>query len=127
MTQSSQIRNGEIVVSADASLFPTEVVLKTLYWFGDKFHTAVFTEKNLHRITLRPATPGSIKEEDLGQYLQKFQRDLIDFSLRDSVNRETRNIRDLLVAKAFSNGAFDEAPSGSVSDPVGFDPLAVRP
>jgi hypothetical protein len=28
----------------------------------------------------------------------------------------------LLIAKAFSNGEFDELPPGEVSDPVGFNP-----
>jgi hypothetical protein len=30
-------------------------------------------------------------------------------------------VRDLLIAKAFSNGEFDELPPGDVSDPVGFN------
>lgn len=125
MIPSSLILDGEITTSADASIFPAEVVLKTLYWFGDKFKTTLYTEGNFHRIVLQPLEPGSLKEEELGHYLQKFQRDLIDNSLRGSINRQTANIRDLLVAKAFSNGAFDEAPPGTVSDPIGFEPLSV--
>jgi hypothetical protein len=38
------------------------------------------------------------------------------------VTKETQNVRDLLIAKAFSNGEFDELPPGDVSDPVGFSP-----
>jgi hypothetical protein len=49
------------------------------------------------------------------------QRDLIDFSLRETINRETTNIRELLIAKAFSNGEYDEIPPGEISDPVGFE------
>jgi His-Xaa-Ser system protein HxsD len=65
----------------------------------------------------------NIPEEELPYYLQKLERDLVDFHLRDLVSKETGNIRTLLVAKAFSNGEFDEAPPGEVSDPVGFAPL----
>lgn len=127
MTPSSLVHDGEIIISADASVFPIEVVLKTLYWFGDKFQTSVLSEGTTHRITLRLAAKGSLKEEELGHYLQKFQRDLIDNSLRDRINLQTGSIRDLLVAKAFSTGEFDDAPPGNASDPIGFDPLSVRP
>jgi hypothetical protein len=51
----------------------------------------------------------------------KLERDLVDFNLRDIVTKETQNVRDLLIAKAFSNGEFDELPPGDVSDPVGFN------
>ena len=63
-----------------------------------------------------------MKEDELDLYLQKLERDLIDFQLRDTITKETQNVRDLLVAKAFSNGEFDEEPPGEVSDPVGFNP-----
>ncbi|HTR29531.1 MAG TPA: His-Xaa-Ser system protein HxsD [Puia sp.] len=127
MKTSGFVRDGEIVVYVDTNLFSAEVVMKTVYWFGDKFHTSVYTEGGLHCITLRPAAQGTVKDEDLPGYLQKLQRDLIDFSLREAISRETHNIRDLLVAKAFSNGEFEESPPGVVSDPIGFDPAALQP
>jgi His-Xaa-Ser system protein HxsD len=127
MKTSGYVRDGEIFVYVDAALFSPETVMKTVYWYGDKFHTSVFMEGGLQCITLRPAAQAIVKEEELDGYLQKLNRDLIDFSLRESINRETLNIRDLLVAKAFSNGEFDEAPPGAISDPVGFDPLSVQP
>ena len=61
--------------------------------------------------------------EDLQFYQQKLTRDLIDFNLRDIVTKETQNVRDLLIAKAFSHGEFYEVPVGEVSDPVGYTPL----
>ena len=64
---------------------------------------------------------GSPNEQETTRRLQKLERDLIDFNLRDIVTKETKNIRDLLTAKAFSNGEFDELPPGELSDPVGFN------
>ena len=119
------IRDGEIVVYVDASLFSKDVVFKSLYWYGDKFHTRVSTELNAYVVRLKPMENVAIKEDDLGYYLQKFERDIVDYSLREIVNNETVNIRELLVAKAFSNGEFDEDPQGNVSDTVGFDPLSI--
>jgi His-Xaa-Ser system protein HxsD len=118
----NQVRDGEILVFANTGLFSKEAVFKCLYWFGDKFHTNVsFADSETYCLSLKPLSNGSIKQEEINLYLLKLERDLIDFQLRDTIVRETHNIRDLLVAKAFSNGEFDEEPIGEVSDPVGFN------
>lgn len=124
MKNINSVRNGEIIAFIDGTMFSREVVLKCLYWFGDKFHTNVeLQDHSTYSITLRPLDNANLKNEDLEFYLQKLERDVVDFHLREIVNKETKNIRDLLVAKAFSNGEFDESPPGDVSDLVGFDPL----
>jgi His-Xaa-Ser system protein HxsD len=124
MENTNSVRNGEIIAFIDSTIFSREVVLKCLYWFGDKFHTSVGQQDAAtYCITLRPLDNANLKDEDLEFYLQKLERDVVDFHLREIVNKETKNIRDLLVAKAFSNGEFDENPPGDVSDLIGFDPL----
>jgi His-Xaa-Ser system protein HxsD len=60
-------------------------------------------------------------DANLEDVLLKLERDLLDFNLRDIVTKETKNIRDILIAKAFSHGEFDELPPGEISDPVGFN------
>ena len=92
-----------------------------MYWYGDKFTVSIdVVAGEAFEIELLATTP--MPFEDLQLYQQKLTRDLIDFSLRDVVTKETQNIRDLLIAKAFSNGEFDEVPVGEVSDPVGYKP-----
>ena len=124
MANMNRIQNGEIIASVDGTLYSSKTVFNCTYWFGDKFHVNVQQESGRdYVITLRPMPNANIPEEELPYYLQKLERDLVDFHLRDLVSKETSNIRTLLVAKAFSNGEFDEAPPGEVSDPVGFAPL----
>ncbi|PGH41008.1 MAG: His-Xaa-Ser system protein HxsD [Candidatus Nephrothrix sp. EaCA] len=119
------VRDGEITVFADASLFSKEAILKCLYWFGDKFRVNVsLVDANLYQIILKPLANAGVKEEESDLILQKLERDLIDFQLRDIITKETQNVRDLLLAKAFSHGEFDEAPQGDISDPVGYNPNA---
>ena len=122
MTPNSSVNEGGINAYVDGSLFSKEAILKCLYWYGDKFHTNVSVVNNTYTITLKPLPTANIKEDELELYLQKLERDLIDFQLRDTIVKETQNVRDLLVAKAFSHGEFDEEPPGDVSDPVGFNP-----
>ncbi len=118
----NSIQDGVITVFADSTLYTQEAIFKCLYWYGGRFHTTVSRrDSSTYQIQLKLLSTNPITDEEAEAILQKLERDLIDFRLRDIVSRETRNIRDLLVAKAFSHGEFDEEPPGELTDPVGFD------
>ncbi len=118
----NEIKNNEVIVFADTSLYSKDSIFKCLYWYGDKFHTNVsFADSGTYRVSLKPISTNQLSNLELELLLQKLERDLVDFNLRDIVTKETQNVRDLLIAKAFSNGEFDEMPLGNVSDPVGFN------
>ncbi len=113
--------NNEVVVYADSLLFSKDAIFKCLYWYGGDFQTNVsLVGSGIYKITLRTLVQTKYNTEDLDKILLKLERDLIDFNLRDIVSKETKSIRELLIAKAFSNGEFDENPIGEVTDPVGF-------
>lgn len=127
MKYENAILESEITAYADTTLFTKEAILKCLYWYGDKFHTKVsLADHGTYSISLKPLSLEKMASEDLELYLQKLERDLIDFQLRSIINKETQNVRDLLVAKAFSNGEFDEDPPGVATDPVGFNPNLIQ-
>jgi His-Xaa-Ser system protein HxsD len=122
MNIQNRIEGNEIIVFADTSLYSKDSVFKCLYWYADKYHANVsFADSNTYKISLKPMSDNQLSQEQSEKLLQKLERDLIDFNLRDIVTKETKNIRDLLTAKAFSNGEFDELPPGELSDPVGFN------
>lgn len=121
MSLNNHIVGNMIVVYADSSLYSKDAILKCLYWYGDKFHVNLRLEtESIYRISIQVMN-SETEKLDLDMYMQKLERDIIDFNLRDIVTKETINIRDLLVAKAFANGEFDEEPQGDISDPVGYD------
>jgi His-Xaa-Ser system protein HxsD len=116
------IEDNEIIVYADTSIFSKDAILKCLYWYGEKFHATVsIADVKFFRVSLIPQVGQPMELAELDLYLQKLERDIIDFNLRDIVTKETQNIRDLLIAKAFSNGEFDELPPGEITDPVGYN------
>ena len=122
----NEINGNEVIVFADISLYSKDSIFKCLYWYGDKFHTNLsFADANTYKVSIKPVSTTQLNEIELEKLLLKLERDLIDFNLRDIVTKETQNVRDLLIAKAFSNGEFDELPPGEVSDPVGFNPSLV--
>ena len=121
MQKKNRIEDGKIIIFLDNSLYTKEAVFKCVYWYGEKFRTSVTTENENYVVILESIEP----KIDLAEFLQKSliqaERDFIDYNLRDIVTKETKNIRELLIAKAFSHGQFDEDPPGQVSDPVGFN------
>ena len=127
MQYNNEFKNNEAVVFADTTLFSKDSIFKCLYWYGDKFHTNVsFADDKTYKVSIKPISTVQLDEVELEKLLLKLERDLVDFNLRDIVTKETQNIRDLLIAKAFSNGEFDELPPGEISDPVGFKIIDIK-
>lgn len=127
MQYKNEFKNNEAVVFADTTLFSKDSIFKCLYWYGDKFHTNVsFADDKTYKVSIKPISTAQLDEVELEKLLLKLERDLVDFNLRDIVTKETQNIRDLLIAKAFSNGEFDELPPGEISDPVGFKIIDIK-
>ncbi|CAH0264273.1 MULTISPECIES: His-Xaa-Ser system protein HxsD [unclassified Pedobacter] len=123
----NHINGNSIIIYLDRSIYSSNVILKCLYWYGDKFHTDFRSLDSTYYCVTLSVLAAETEQTDLEAYQLKFERDIIDYSLRDTVTKETANIRDLLIAKAFSNGEYDEEPAGEVSDPVGFDVHAINP
>lgn len=122
MDLQNRVEGNTIVIFLDTALYSKDSIFKCLYWYSDKYHASVsFASANTFKILIRPNSSISMSEEQLDSLLLNVERDLIDFNLRDIVTKETKNIRDVLIAKAFSNGEWDELPPGELTDPVGFN------
>jgi His-Xaa-Ser system protein HxsD len=67
--------------------------------------------------TLENPSPHKITD-----FLGEFCNSLLDFELRRQVEIETSSIRQLVLAKAFSeSGVLEDDPPGTVADPVEID------
>jgi His-Xaa-Ser system protein HxsD len=121
MPKQNSFNENEVIVYLDKNIYSKDSVFKCLYWYGDKYHTSFSTDENGNFI-VKLKTNSKSELSNLENLLLKLEKDLVDFSLRDIVTKETINIRNLLIAKAFSNGEFEELPIGDISDPVGFNP-----
>lgn len=107
-------------VTVDKALYSEEVVYKCFYWYGDAFSISIEKEENTHQITLGKLN-GSITEEGFAHLLSKIKNDLVDYKTREIIHKETKNIKEILIAKAFSSfDSYDEHPKGDIEDPVGF-------
>lgn len=112
----------ELGIHLDANIYNIEVVHKCFYWYGEHFDVEIDQEGDIISVMLS-RKEGVVSDSFFDQLKSRIKRDMLDFKTRDIVTRETQNVRDLLIAKAFSHlDELDENPPGEVSDPVGFAP-----
>jgi His-Xaa-Ser system protein HxsD len=116
-------------VRIDSSLYSEDVVFKCFYWYGGAYTVDIAKgdDGGSLVVSLVPKNR-SMTHEALDSLEAKVKQDLLDFKTRDIVSKETKVVRELLVAKAFAHSdQFDSPPPGRVGDPLGFDPGAYGP
>jgi His-Xaa-Ser system protein HxsD len=118
----AEILNNELLVLIEKELYNEDVLHKCFYWYGDNFNVDISI--NSDKLFLVKLQPNS-ETVDLEKTLDKIKRDLIDFKLRDIVTKETKTIRELIIAKAFAYYDLENDPETEVSDPVGFNPKEI--
>ncbi len=105
-----------IIVRFSHDVVSVESLLKTCYWFSRDFVCEVTEDGARHSIvSLRPKASGVSLEGARDDFMNQ----ALDFSLRERVTTRTADIRDLLLAKAFSeSGVLEDQPQGTFGDPV---------
>lgn len=103
----------------DLKIYDLKVIKKCLYWYLKDYDIEYkLKTDSILEIQMKPLNSLTI---DFVELNHKINQDLHDFSLRQIVIEETKNIRDLIVAKAFSNDTIKELPVGFFSDPMGIN------
>lgn len=90
-----------MIIKIDASVYDEGIIHKTVYWFGkdytfritrqDRFFLIEFIKKNRELFT----------EEEEYTLEQEFLQSLVDNKTRSTILSETKNVRDLIILKAF--------------------------
>lgn len=89
--------------------------MKCLYWYSSYCDVEITVDGDGNfRVKINPKS-----DIDDNQFRSGLLKDLNDYNLRDIIAKETQPIRELIAAKAFSNGEFDEEPFGELDDPLG--------
>jgi His-Xaa-Ser system protein HxsD len=108
---------GTALVHVSHHLVSVEALLKACYWFSRDFVCDVShdsdTQSTVH------LSPKLGCEMPLSEARDHFMATAMDFSLRERVTAQTSGIRDLLLAKAFSeSGVLEDQPEGVFGDAV---------
>jgi His-Xaa-Ser system protein HxsD len=108
----------QAVVEINLSLISTEALLKTCYWFSRDYVCEIRNRSELAaEVILTPRSPASAS--DLALASDTFNTSAMDFALREKIDAKTSGLRDLLLAKAFSeSGVLEDQPEGRFGDIV---------
>lgn len=117
-----EIKGDLLNISIDGSVYNEDVLFKCFYWYGKTFSIEIDKADNGQYLVKLQAKEESFSVDQWDVIISKVKQDLIDFKLRDIVTKETKTIRELIIAKAFAYYEEDSSPSTNVSDPVGFNP-----
>ena len=105
------------VVRISRDFVSAEAILKACYWFSRDFICEVQEEGADHfRVSLKPKTVASLSSDEVRE---SFLGQIQDFELRERVTARTKDVRDLLLAKAFAeSGVLEDAPQGVFGDAI---------
>jgi len=116
---------GEALLKIDSRVFSRDAVLRALYWLSRDLYSAVsLSDDQQHfvvRLRLKQPAPTleNPKPPDLQTLVAEFQTALVDSELRVQIQKETAGVRELILAKAFSEaGVLEDAPPETYEDPV---------
>ena len=108
----------EVSVEIDLAFVSAEAILKACHWFSREY-ACDLRKKNdaTAEVVLASRDPSSaINSRDVKD---AFMTTVIDFALREKIEAKTSGIRELLLAKAFSeSGVLEDAPEGVFGDAI---------
>lgn len=117
-----EFKDATLTFSLDRSLYSESVIYKCFYWYLTDYSFDLHGEVNSYQVVLKSKKSIVFDEEEL---IFRIKNDLADYKLREIINHETQNIRELIIAKALSNYEEEKTITTIVSDPVGFDPQSI--
>jgi His-Xaa-Ser system protein HxsD len=108
----------------DPRIYSREAILKACYWLTNVAYVQIpespdgriVIQVRLKQTVLTLEEPQLARIED---FIGDFCNSLLDFELRRQVETETASLKQLILAKAFSeSGVLEAEPPGTIADPV---------
>ena len=114
------MKEKELIITfrLDSRIFSKNGIVKCLYWYSEEFQISI-NVKDEYFFDIKLVSNNKLSKNELNKFKQKLNQEFIDYNLRDIVRQETTTIRELIIAKAFAHGEFDEEPKGDLMDPLG--------
>ena len=94
---------GEVVLNVDKSIYNESTIDKVLYWWGGDY---IITRRNTPGTTVQTiiiSASNPITQEAFHKIRKKLSADFVDYKNRAIIASETRDLRNILYAKAFAN------------------------
>jgi His-Xaa-Ser system protein HxsD len=79
-----------------------------VYWLGKDFISEVTRQDGVFEVKLTKPNGELLTEDEQRSTEEKFRQSLIDYKTRSVILSETKNIRDLIIMKAFFHFSEEE-------------------
>lgn len=103
MINFTQISDNRCELIVNISIFSEQVISKMAYWLSENYCVYWDKKSEEEQILLFEKKQDIITGDEYKSMKEKINQLLIDFKNREIIHQETRNIRDILYVKAFSN------------------------
>ena len=94
---------GEVVLNVDKSIYNESIIDKVRYWWAGDY---IITRRNTPGTTVQTiilSASNPITQETFHKIRKKLSADFVDYKNRAIIASETRDLRNILYAKAFAN------------------------
>lgn len=88
-----------MTLNIDRNIFSDSCISTVIYWFSNQYTIQRSLQESIETLTI-----DNVSDEK--QFRLEFFQKLNDYKLREQIDRETKDIKTILYAKAF--GEFDE-------------------
>jgi His-Xaa-Ser system protein HxsD len=88
----------ERTLSFDSSTASLDAIQRAVYRLSDRLSCDIAAKDGAVEVVIHPGDPGA----DIDQLLGDLRNEVLDQSLRDRVRAETSDVRNLILALAFS-------------------------
>ena len=88
-----------MTLNIDRNIFSDSCISTVIYWFSNQYTIQRTLQESIETLTI-----DNVSDEK--QFRLEFFQNLNDYKLREQIDKETKDIKTILYAKAF--GEFDE-------------------
>jgi His-Xaa-Ser system protein HxsD len=100
-------RSDQIELEFDSEVFSLDTIKRALYRFADMCSFDIARIDKKIKVTLQAATQADNLMND--ELCARIRNEVLDQDLRDTISKDTANIRTLILANAFSNTGLVES------------------
>jgi len=101
----------------DLSIYPIEAVYGAAYVFIDRVY--IFLEMNDDKVQVNFTAKNNTAKEDLDEIIGEFQNELLNYTLRISLEKNNKKIRERIVERALYSSVGEEDDIWDDDDPLG--------
>lgn len=97
------LENGQLILKVDSTVYSKPCLFRTCYKFTDRCYVFLSRDEDDQKTIITVLSPKA-ESVDLNQLSGEFFNELLDQQVRDSLSKETGELRNLIVAQAFAEG-----------------------